>query len=254
MRWTRVVAAAAGLLALAPSASAQTGGTAPLYPGNTIEVRTAAPLVAGRPATLALGGALAYEDGDPLRVDYTLHISVHNAARDPTCEPSQSAQGQKFINLGDAFDANAGFGYFFDDGRTVSLPPPALTGPWAGESLPFLVKPLMPDVVFCAYLKYVTDDVAWYQLPARVAQANASCRILDRRIRRGRRLRVACANVTGRIEIRFRRKGRRRTFAATLDAGGTAAVRTRRLRRGTYRVTVYAGSAKVGERASVRVR
>jgi hypothetical protein len=252
--WVRGVAVAVGLLVVAPPASAQTGGTAPLYPGNTIEVRTTAPLVAMQPAKLALSGTLAYDDPDPYRTDYTLHVSVHNAALDPTCEPSQSAQSQKFINLGDAFDANAGFGYFFDDGRTVAMPAPALTGPWAGESLPFLVKPQMPNVVFCAYLKYVTDDVAWYALRAQVAQATPWCRILDRRIRRGRRLRVACANVTGRVELRFRRQGRRRSVPATLDAAGTARIRTRGLRRGTYRVSVYVGSAKVGGRSSLRVR
>lgn len=271
MRGSFLVAAAL-LLALAPSAGAQgSGGTAPLYPGNTIELRTTGPIVAGQPAKLALSGTLAYDEPDDTRVDYTLHISAHNAAIDPGCEVSKSAQSQKFINLGDAFDANAGFGFFFDDGRTVSLPPPTLTGPWAGESLLFVVKPQMPEVVFCGYLAYITDDVAWYRLPVQVlqpgqepppgegspspGQAAPSCRVAQRRVRRGRALRLTCVNLApGKLTVRFRRKGApTRTATARLKGNGTARVSTRRLRRGRYRVTVSRGSTTLGQRRSLRV-
>ena len=266
MRAIGIVAAA--FLVAAPGASAQgTGGTAPAYPGNAITLETTGPIVAGQPAKLRIGGTLNFKDQTAAGGGYWEYISVQNAAVDARCEPSKSAQSSKFINLGDAFDANAGFGFFFDDGRTFKFPDERLSGPVADESLPFLVKPGMPEVVFCAYFQYVTDDVAWYQLPARVQQPGGqepppppgagrpACTVRDARIKRGRRLRLTCRNVTGEIRVRFQRRGARtRTITVRPGSGGGASVSTRRLRRGTYRVTVLSGTTTIGRRGAVRIR
>lgn len=162
-------------VAAAPPAEADggTGGTAPSYLGNTLIVETTAPVVANQVMTVRMSGHADW--GGPAGVaasDYSLSLYVQNAALDPHCAHSYGSQLQKTINL--PVNASVGVsGWVVHDNLYVKPSPPSQTLDWAGETVPFAIRPGIPNVVLCAFQRYVIDDVAWYELPLTVAQPGA---------------------------------------------------------------------------------
>ena len=247
------VTALALLAALFPAtAGAQSGGTAPAYPGNTLTVEATAPVVAGTVMTVRLSGHAEWgEPTDETTIPFDLALYAQDADVHPTCEVSKGDQRSKSINLS-GLNASAGISGFVMDGDIKVNPGPPNPGvDWATDSVPFAIRPGVRNVVFCAYQNYVIDDVAWYGLPVRVDQP--SCRLREAAVRRGRRLRLAC-NVKGRFTLRFaRRGGGARTVAVTVGDAGTARVPTARLRPGRYRVTMVVGELGLGvDRVRIR--
>src|SRR5262249_45659174 len=106
-------------------------------------------------------------------------------------------------------------------------------------------------VILCGYVRYVIDDVAWYELPVTVRQP--SCRASRAVVRRETRLTLAC-NVSGPATVRFSGP-RSRTIGVRIPAsGGRVGARLGPLRAGRYRVTVTAGKLPLGQPFTVRVR
>jgi hypothetical protein len=174
-----IALATIGALAMlaAPSAVAQsgTGGTAPAYPGNTLALEQIAPIVAGTTTKVRLSGHAQWnEPTDDLTIPYTLSIYVQNADVDPRCEPSKGAQLQKAINVATLGASESITDFVLDDDFNVRPSPPNPGIDWAIDSLPFVVTPGVSHVLLCGYQRYVTDDVAWYQLPVTVSQPTCS--------------------------------------------------------------------------------
>ncbi|MDO8210617.1 hypothetical protein [Conexibacter sp. CPCC 206217] len=252
----RLVVLVASLTAVAaPSASAATvtGGTAPAYPGNTIAIVRPDRLVAGSVQKVRLSGHAVWSEPQTsaTTTSYTLSMYVQNADVDPLCAPSYSTQLQKSINLPGLNASLSPTGFVMDDSLQVNPDPPANTLDWSGDSVPFGVKLGVPNVVLCAYQRYITDDVAYYQLPLR-PQA-PSCRFARASVAHGARVGVRC-NVSGRISFRATRRGARpRTLVATADGRGRAALPTRSLAAGGYRVAISSNGVRLGTR-TLRVR
>jgi hypothetical protein len=253
----RGVALAVVLFALvAPSAGADggTGGTAPAYPRNTLALEQIAPIVAGTTTKVELSGHAQWnEPTDDLTIPYTLSVYVQNADVDPRCETSKSAQLQKAINVATLGASETITDFVLDDDFSVRPAPPNPGIDWSIDSLPFVVTPGVSHVLLCGYQRYVTDDVAWYQLPVTVSQP--TCSLASAVVRRGRAIPISC-NFTGAVSVRFRRGGRARAKAARVGAGGKGRVSTAGLARGSYRVSIVSGrvSVRVAKRRTVRVR
>jgi hypothetical protein len=251
-----VITALIGALAAAAPAAAQTGtgGTAPAYPGNTLALEQIAPIVAGTTTKVKLSGHAQWKEAtDELTVPYTLSIYVQNADVDPRCEPSKGAQRQKAINVATLGASESISDFVLDDDFSVSPSPPNPGIDWAIESLPFVVSPGVTHALLCGYQSYITDDVAWYQLPVTVAQP--TCTLARTIVRRGRAISLSC-NFTGALRVRFRRGSRVRAKAVKLGGDGKGRVSTTTLARGSYKVSITSGrlSVRVARRATVRVR
>jgi hypothetical protein len=239
-------------VAFPATAQAQTGGTAPAYPGNTFKIEAAGPLVGGRVERVKLSGHAQWnEPTGTATIDYTLAMYVQNGDVDPACSPTYSGQLQKSINLPGLNAAASISGFVVDSTQRVSPAPPALALDWAGDSLPFAVKPGLDNVLLCGYVRYVTDDVAWYQLPIEMRQP--SCRAVRSTVRRGSRLRLQC-NVSGTAKVRFSGPRRRTVPARISPKDGSVSVPTGRLRAGTYRVSVETGDLVLAKSLRVRIR
>jgi hypothetical protein len=124
---------------------------------------------------------------------------------------------------------------------------------WSIASLPFVVTPGVSHVLLCGYQRYVTDDVAWYQLPVTVAQP--TCSLEHAVVRSGRAIPIAC-NFTGRLSVRFRRGSHTRSKVVTLGSTGKGRVSTASLSPGGYSVSMKSGgmSVRVAKRRTIRVR
>ena len=108
------------------------------------------------------------------------------------------------------------------------------------------VSPWRPDVLLCAYQRYIVDDVAYRQQPLHTLPP--SCSFASARVRRGKTVAVRC-NVSGPIVLRFTRRGARpRTLTARADGRGIARLSTRRLARGSYRVAIGSNGVGLGKR------
>lgn len=250
-----IVAAAATLAAAGgagpAAADAPRALTAQAYPGNTLKVALAKPLVAGTIARVKLSGHAQWKDLNSIfHSDYGLYLYVQDAEADPSCEPWYGQQLQKAINVRvNATTANSGF--VMDGEQAVERDPATLGVDWSTDSAPFTIRPGVRKVLLCAYQRYVIDDVASYRLPAKVQQPR--CRPVRSSVRRGSTLRLRC-NVSGRASVRFRGE-RTHTLSTRLStANGTGVVSTRSLRPGRYRVTVRTGDQQLGPAFTVRVR
>ena len=114
------------LLVTPAAAHAQTGGTAPSYPGNTLTVEAAGPLVGGRVERVKLSGHAQWnEPTDEATISYSLALYVQNADVDPNCAPSYGAQLQKSINLSGLNASTAISGFVVSENQSVSPTPPA---------------------------------------------------------------------------------------------------------------------------------
>jgi hypothetical protein len=115
-----------------------------------------------------------------------------------------------------------------------------------------VVTPGVSHVLLCGYQRYVTDDVAWYQLPVTVAQP--TCSLAHTAVRHGRSIAVSC-NFTGRVTVRFRRGSWSRSEVVTLGSEGAGRVSTRSLSPGGYTVSMKSGglSVRVANRMTIRV-
>jgi hypothetical protein len=252
---TRVlVVAVLASVAVATWASAQQpgGGTAPSYPGNSIVLRETGPIVAGYSTRLHMSGRADWgAPTDETTIPYSLAIYAQNADVDTRCEPSYGAQLQKSINLPNLGASETLTDFVLNGELQINPSPPAPSIDWSGESLPFVITPGVSRVLLCGYMRYVIDDVAWFQLPVEVRRY--PCTLSTRTVRKARGLRVSCPGFQGPVRARFERNGKRRTIAASIR-GGTALVRTRRLVPGVYRVIVLARGVPVSARARVRIR
>ena len=247
--WVVVVA----LLMVAPAAAhAQTGGTAPAYPGNTLKVEAAGPLVSGRVERVKLSGHAQWDEvTGPATIGYTLSLYVQNADVDANCSPTYSGQLQKSINLSGLNASTAISGFVVQENQRIDPTPPEQGLDWSGDSLPFAVKPGLDNVILCAYQRYIIDDVAWYQLP--VAMQQPSCKAERSSVRRGSRLRLKC-NVSGPAKVTFRGPRKRTVSVKISTEDGRASVPTGSLRAGRYRVAVATGELSLARSLRVRIR
>jgi hypothetical protein len=247
---TSVLAGAVALLAPA-AAGAQTGGTAPSYPGNTLKLEATGPWVAGTPVKVKMSGHAEW--GEPTSTTttaYSLSLYVQDPTVDPACSPSYGQQLQKSINL--PLNASTAIsGFVVQDGLNITPTPPNAGEDWSGDSTPFAVKLGVENVLLCGYQRYITDDVAWFQLPMKVEQP--TCKARSASVRKGTPLRLAC-NVSGTVTVRF--SGRRsKTIAGKLSTkDGSGKISTRSLAKGRYRVTVKTGALALGKTFTLRVR
>jgi hypothetical protein len=246
---------AAVVMAAVPGvASAQGGGTAPGYPGNTLVLERSEPLVAGTVATVKMRGHAEWDEPtDASTIGYDLSIYAQDADVHPTCEVSLNAQRQKSINLPGLSASQSISGWVMEGDLSIQPSPPATGVDWQGESLPFAIRPGVRNLLLCGFQRWIIDDAAWYTLPLRVRQP--SCRLLRRSVRRGARVRLKC-NLSGRVTVLLRRRGtrpRRRTVTVR-SKDGTGRLRTGGLRRGSYRVTMTSGEIRLGPRRRLRIR
>jgi hypothetical protein len=246
-----------GLVAAVPCASSAlaqgSGGTAPAYPGNTIQVQVPEPIVAATVVTVRLSGHAQWNEPetDESTIPYSLSMYAQDAAVDGQCSTSYGAQLQKSINLPDLNASTSISGFVLDGDLNVNPAPPANTIDWAGDALPFAIKPGVDRVLLCAYQRYVIDDAAYYQLPVRVEQP--ACRLKPASVKRGESLMATC-NFRGELRIQFKGDGgRKRTATATADERGRARVPTRKLAEGVYRVTITTTDLRVAKQR-IRVR
>jgi hypothetical protein len=241
-----------GLGAGPAAAQEPVGRTAPAYPGNTLTLEHDGPIVAGTVARVRISGHAEWGGPtDEFTTPYDLYLFVQNPDVEPNCAPWYGAQLQMGINL-NLSAADSISGWVMEADLHVSPTPPASGVDWAGESVPFSVKPGLGDqVLLCGYQRYIIDDVASYQLPVRVEQPR--CRPARAAVRRGRKLRLKC-NVSGPMEVRFRGASRRNVSGRLSAEDGTGSVSTRRLKRGRYRVAVWAGELRLGQPFRIRVR
>lgn len=251
----RGLAYAVMLGALAPAAPAAAqepgGGTAPAYPGNTLELEQTGTIVTGTVAKVKMSGHAEWgEPTDEFTQSYSLSMYLRNADVLPTCAVSYGQQLQNGINIDLSASASIS-GWIMQDDLSINASPPATGIDWSGESLPFSIKPGLDNVMLCAYQRYIIDDAAWYQLPLKVAQPR--CRARKRTVTRGRRLGLKC-NVSGAVTVRFRGRVSRTATTKLSTKDGSGSVSTRRLRPGRYRVTVTAGEMQLGGSFRVRVR
>jgi hypothetical protein len=238
----------------AASAQQPTGGTAPAYPGNTLRLEQIRPIVAGTVVQVHMSGRAEWgEPTDDSTIPYSLWIYAQNADVHPSCEQSYGAQQEKAINIPTLGASETLTDWVLAGSIQVNPSPPHSGEDWSIESLPFVVSLGVRRLLLCAYQRYVTDDVAWYQLPVRVHPP--SCRIAERgSVRRGDRLRLRC-NVRGRMTLRFKRRGvRARAITVTVGSNGRAFVPTDKLGAGTYRVTVSIGRLRLGTHRGLRIR
>ncbi|MDO8189471.1 hypothetical protein Q5424_26285 [Conexibacter sp. JD483] len=231
----------------AAALAAAGGGTAPLYPGNTLAIARPPRLVAASVQKVRLSGRATWDEPtSATTTGYTVSLYVQNAAVDDRCEPSYGAQLQKSINLPGLNASTSISGFVMSDAFRLEPEPPSSTLDWSGESVPFAVKLGVPAIVLCAYQRYITDDVAWYQLPLR-PQA-PSCTFASRSARRGARVAVRC-NVSGPIGFRFTRAGARgRTLRATANRDGRARLKLSGLAAGGWRVAIASNGVALGRR------
>jgi hypothetical protein len=231
------------LLCAAP-AYAQTGGTAPSYPGNTLRLEQSMRMVAGTVVTVRLSGHAEWnEPTDASTIGYTVSVYAQNADVHPSCETSYSAQLGKAINLPTLGASEAITDWVVSDTIRLNPDPPSSGVDWSIDSLPFVISPGVENLLLCGYQRYVIDDAAWFQLPVKVEAP--ACTLQPRR---GRRLRVRC-NARGRMTLRFTRpRARARTITATVGESGTQTISTRRLRPGVYRVRITSGGLDLGTR------
>jgi hypothetical protein len=243
----------AGVLALPAPAAAQqaVGGTAPAYPGNTLALEQSGTIVTGTVAKVKMSGHAEWgEPTDDLTQYYSLSMFVQNADVVPDCAMSYGQQLQNGINIG-LSASNSISGWVMQDDIDIRPGPPATGIDWSTESLPFVIKPGLDNVVLCAYQRYIIDDAAWYQLPLKVAQPR--CRAPESTVTRGKRLRLKC-NVSGPATVRFRGRRSRTATTKLSTEDGSGSVSTRGLRPGRYRVTVTSGEIQLGGAFRVRVR
>jgi len=250
--WTVTGAAvAAALLCAAPAGAQQPGGgTAPSYPGNTLQIAQTMPIVSGAVVTVRLSGHAEWnEPTDASTIGYTISVYAQNADVHPSCETSYSAQLGKAINIPTLGASQAITDWVVSDTIRVNPEPPNSGIDWSIDSLPFVIAPGVENLLLCGYQRYVIDDAAWFQLPVKVQEP--ACTVQPRS---GRRLRVRC-NVSGRMKLRFTRpRARARTITATVGSSGVATVSSRKLPRGTYRVTVSTAGIELADRRGLRIR
>lgn len=233
------------------SAQAPGGGTAPAYPGNTITLSVPGPLVAGTVVTARMSGHAQWPGTtDDLTIPYDLALSVHNADVVPQCAQSYDQELQLNINVG--VNASMSISNFVVDSNLHIAPNPPNAGlDWSGDSLAFSIKPGLDHVLLCGYVRYVTDSVAWYQLPVTVRQP--ACTAVRSTVKHGSKLELKC-NVSGKATVRFVGP-RTRTIAVKIPStNGRVKVSTRSLKRGRYRVTVRSNGLQLGAPFRVRVR
>lgn len=233
------------------SAQAPGGGTAPAYPGNTLTLSVPGPIVAGTVVKAHMSGHADWGGPtDNLTIPYDLALSVHNADIVPQCGQSYGAELQMNINV--RVNASTSISNFVvDSNQNISPTPPNAGLDWSGDSLPFSIQPGLDHVLLCGYVRYVTDDVAWYQLPVTVKQP--ACTAVRSTVRRGSKLELKC-NVSGPATVRFTGP-RTRTVAVKIpSSNGRVKVSTTSLKRGRYRVTVRSNGLQLGAPMRVRVR
>jgi hypothetical protein len=236
----------------AAPALAQTGATAPAYPGNTVSLTASGPLVAGRVERVKMSGHAQWKDvaTSEFTIGYDLSLYVQNADVVPHCAVSYGGQLQTAINVG--LNASTSISGFVMDGDLTinpAIPDPGVD--WAGESLPFSIKPGMTNVILCAYQRYIIDDAAYYELPVKVEQP--ACKAVRTRVKRGSKLKLKC-NVSGAAKVRFSGPRTRRVSTTVSAKNGKANVSTRSLRRGSYRVTVSWAEVKSAKTLRIRLR
>jgi hypothetical protein len=232
------------------TAAAQSGGTAPLYPGNTLKLEQKGPIVSGTVVDVRMSGHAEWNEPTGVAtIPYTFSIYAQNADVHPSCEVSKSAQLQKSINIPTLGASQTITDWVVDETINVNPSPPNSGIDWAIDSQPFVIAPGVRNLLLCGYQRYVVDDVAWYQLPVQVQDPRCTVRAAS-----GRRLRLTC-NVRGPMKLRFQRRGARpRTISTTVGETGRATLSTTRLRRGTYRVTVSSGNLRLGDQRRLRIR
>jgi hypothetical protein len=233
-------------------AQAPRGLTAPSYPGNTLTLAHDGPIVAGSVARVQMSGHAEWNrPTDEFTTPYDLYLFVQNAEVVPECAPWYGEQLQAGINLGLSASSSIS-GWVMEADLQVAPSPPASGTDWAGESVPFSVKPGLGDrALLCAYQRNITDDVASYQLPVSVEQPR--CKPARRTVRRGARLRLEC-NVSGPVTVRFRGPSARTANGRISAKDGKGTVSTRKLERGRYRVAVQVGELRLGGAFKLRIR
>lgn len=235
-----------GILAVVVCAVASTGahaagGAAPAYPGNSLLVESRDPITAGTVVRVRVSGHAEWPR--PSAVDQNLSLYVQDADVDGRCEPTYGGQLAKSINLPGLNASRSPTGFVLLGGYQISAHPPGSATPntgtdWSTDSVVFSVRPGVRGVLLCAYQRFVTDDVAWFELP--VAVRLPACRISG-----GAPLRLSC-NFRGTLTVTIAGAGVRRVRAAATDGDGVATVALPRLSRGTYAVRVSDGARRVG--------
>ncbi len=213
---------------------------------NTIKVEAAAPLVASTVQKVKLSGHANWGGATSATTTrFALSMYVQDPDVDASCSPTYSAQLQKSINLPGLNASQAVTGFVVQDNQGVVPSPPAPTLDWSGESLPFSVRLGLDRVLLCAYVRYVTDDVASYALQVPVVAP--ACRPKATKVRRGRSLAIRC-NLAGTVKVKASRSGRKaRTLTVRAAAGtGAAALSTRTLAKGSYRLSFSSGALSLG--------
>lgn len=226
--------------------------TWPAYAGNTIRIAppSGGKLVAGSVQRVKLSGRAFWKRWPDYLYGYTLGLYAQDAAVDAHCDPTYSGQRQKGINLG-SLSAAAGSGWVVDESQRVNADETRNTVDWAFDSLPFSIRPGVRNVVLCAYVRYVIDDVAFFEQPARIEQPR--CRLVPSAVRRGRSISVRC-NVNGTMRVKLKRAGRRaRSATVRIDSNGRGRLSGRRLSAGRWTASFSSGDVKLGS-DRVRVR
>lgn len=243
-------------LAASPAAGAAEGPstTAPFYPGNELRVDAPDRVVSGSVLTdVGVRGVATWNENptSATTTDYTFSLYVQDPAVDPTCGAWYGQQLQKSINLGSALKGTTAFsGFVAQDSIRIGPNPPANQGTYAEKVQPFIVKPGLKRVLFCAYQRSITDDVA--AASKSVAVDPARCRLKSSSVRRGRALDVRC-NVSGPLQMKLRRSGKTRTLKGTVTSSGRKALSSRSLAKGTYRASYAINGQALGSQ-TVRIR
>jgi hypothetical protein len=252
MRVRGLVALLLAVLVAPATAQAQTGGTAAAYPGNTISLEAPGPLVAGSAVKVKMSGHAQWnEPTDALTTPYSLVLFVADADIDPNCSPAFDEQRGKWLNLPNLNAANSSSPLVVNETIQVQPNPPELGLDWSIDSLPFAIRPGLDNVILCAYVRYIIDDVAWFQLPVTTRQP--SCKAERATVRRGAELKLKC-NVSGPATVRFSGPRNRTVNVKISPKDGRVRVPTGSLRSGRYRISVKAGDLALGPALRVRIR
>jgi hypothetical protein len=228
------------------------GQTAPLYPGNTLQISVPEPVVAGVPTQVNFTGTANWgEATSATTTSYSLYMYVMDSSVTDVCEASYSSQLQKSINLPGLNGSMSVTGFVVSD-INLGAEPPSPTRDYTIASTPFVVKPGLSKVSLCAYQRFITDDVAVYALDVPVAQPN--CKPATSSVRRGGQLGLKC-NVSGVAQLKFSRSGGGgKTVTTNLSTkDGSGAVSTKGLKAGRYSVSASSKGVSLG-RFSVTVK
>jgi hypothetical protein len=240
------------LLTLAPTPALADGlgATAPTYLGNTLRVSRAKAVVAGTIVRVQLDGHARWRAPTGLASpDYSLWLYAQNADVDGRCEPTVTSQRQKAINIAGLGASETLTDWVVNGTLRVAPKIPESDLDWAIDSLPFVIKPGVRQVLLCGYERALIDDVATYELSLPVAQP--TCRLRRTTVGAGGSVPVKC-NLSGTVGIQFGSSTQRAVRLRAAD--GSGALSTLGTHAGTYQLSWRSGSAVVSGTARLTIR